>query len=577
MIRILKKFNLILSKRQKNRIGIIVVLMIIGAFLETLGVSLIIPLMTAILDKDFFQNNKYAVWACELLDIHAQNTFIIVVLMSLIGIFILKDAFLFLEYYVQVRFVCNNRLATQRELMAIYMARPYEFFLNASTGEINRVILGDVSGTFNLLTTMLGFFTELIVSGALIIAIIVIDPFMAFLTAGVLIAELLVIYKIIKPTLRKAGLEYQRMAAQANKWVLQAIGGIKELKVAGKEDYFLEQYTKYANRGVGAEKINSVLGNLPRLLIEAITIAAMLGMIIILLLMGRDVNSLMPQLGAFALAAVRLLPSTNRISAAMNAVAYNEPQLDSMVTNLSAVKDWEKKNIEEENDDILTLNHQCELHDITFTYPNAEKPVLEHANMIIPAGKSVGIVGTSGAGKTTAVDILLGLLHQQDGWVLTDGQDIHNNYRYWLSMIGYIPQMIFMLDDTIRANVAFGYDAEDIEEEQVWRAIEEAQLREFVESLPKGLDTTIGERGVRLSGGQRQRIGIARALYTNPQLLLFDEATSALDNETEAAIMESINALHGKKTMVIIAHRLTTIEGCDIVYRVEDGKITQVK
>lgn len=193
--------------------------------------------------------------------------------------------------------------------------------------------------------------------------------------------------------------------------------------------------------------------------------------------------------------------------------------------------------------------------------------------MVIPVGKSIGIVGASGSGKTTAIDILLGLLPPQAGNVLVDGVDIRKNYGCWLAHLGYILQMIFMLDDTIRANVAFGISDKEVDDAQVWKALEEAQLKEFVQSLPDGLDTTIGERGVRLSGGQRQRIGIARALYMDPDLLIFDEATSALDNETEAAIMDSINALHGRKTLVIIAHRLTTIEECDIVYRVEHGKI----
>ena len=258
----------------------------------------------------------------------------------------------------------------------------------------------------------------------------------------------------------------------------------------------------------------------------------------------------------------------------MNAVAYQEPALDKMIENLKAIDGWEN-GAGEQNHRVekLTLNNKCELRNITFAYPNAEQSVLVHADLVIPVGKSVGIVGTSGSGKTTAVDILLGLLHQQEGQVLSDGKDIRDNYEKWLSMIGYIPQMIYMLDDTIRANVAFGISRKETNDEQVWKALDEAQLKEFVQSLPDGLDTEIGERGVRLSGGQRQRIGIARALYTDPQLLIFDEATSALDNETEAAIMESINALHGKKTMVIIAHRLTTIEGCDLVYRVENEKI----
>jgi len=576
MLRILKKFGIILNQKQKIRIGIIVILMLIGAILETIGVSLILPFMNALLDDSFFQKHKYAVWLCDSLGLQSQNSFMIVILLALIVIFIIKDVFLYFEYYVQTRFICNNRLAAQRELMTAYINRSYSYYLNASSGEITRIITADVSAAFNLMSTIMSFFTEFIICAALLMAIVFIDVFMSILVAFILLAEMFVIYRFIKPTLREAGINFQKASANANKWVLQAIAGIKELKVACKEDYFLEQYTKYADKAIVSEKVNIVLGNAPRLIIEAVTVSAMIIVMILMLLAGRDISSLMPQLAAFALAAVRLLPSANRISTALNAIAYQEPMLDKMIENLRVL---ENVNVEagkmplKKAEVHLTLEKQCALKNITFTYPNSESSVLSHADMVIPVGKMVGIVGTSGAGKTTAVDILLGLLGQQEGQAVTDGQDIRFNYKQWLSMIGYIPQMIYMLDDTIRANVAFGFHKDNIDDKQVWSALEEAQLKKFVEELPQGLDTEIGERGVRLSGGQRQRIGIARALYTNPQLLIFDEATSALDNETEAAIMESINALHGKKTMIIIAHRLSTIEECDLVYRVENGKI----
>jgi ABC-type multidrug transport system fused ATPase/permease subunit len=387
------------------------------------------------------------------------------------------------------------------------------------------------------------------------------------------------ISKIVRPILKRAGLSNQRNQGQMNKWLLQSISGIKEVKVAKKEDYFLNQFSIYGKKVVESEKLNSVLGTVPKLAIEAIGVGSMLGVIALLLWSGRDVEKMLPQLTAFAMAAVRLLPSVNQISTSMNSVFYNEPALDKMIEHLSIAERWENethKSIiprEKMGEVSFTMSQKVELSNITYSYPNSPTPVLKNANMVVPIGKSIGIVGTSGAGKTTAVDILLGLLPPHEGYVMSDGRNIQDDYSGWLGHISYIPQMIFMLDDTIRANVAFGITSEDIDEEQVWRALEEAQLKEFVSSLPNKLDTKIGERGVRLSGGQRQRLGIARALYTNPELLIFDEATSALDNETEAAIMESINALHGKKTLIIIAHRLTTINECDIVYRVLDGII----
>lgn len=577
MIRIIKKFGLLLNRKQKKWIGVIVFLMLIGAILETLSVSLVVPLITALMQDDFMETNQLVALFCSLTGIDTTRQFVLVVIAALIILFISKDAFLFFEYYVQTRFICRNRMMTQKKLMEAYLKRPYEYFLNASSGEIMRVIKSDTAGTYSLLTTLMSFFTEAIVAVALVAAIIVVDLEMAVMVAVLLVFEMLLIYKGIKPVMRREGQAYQRNNAVANTWILQSIAGIKEAKVARKEDFFVRQYYTYAQKAVETEKIYSVLGNTPRLIIEAVTISGMLGYIGVMVYNGREINTLLPQLSAFAVAAVRLLPSANRMSTALNSMAYMEPQLDKTIENLRTAE-----NIEAEHEEIrkqkkkeqkITLDNECGLEDITFSYPNVEKNVLEHSEMKIPVGTSVGIVGPSGAGKTTAVDILLGLLKPQSGTVYSDGVDIEEGYAGWLEHLAYIPQMIYMLDDTIRANVAFGFTREETDDAQVWKALDDAQLGDFIRTLPKGLDTTIGERGVRLSGGQRQRIGIARALYTNPELLIFDEATSALDNETEAAIMESINSLHGKKTMIIIAHRLTTIRECDMIYRVENGGI----
>jgi ABC-type multidrug transport system fused ATPase/permease subunit len=515
------------------------------------------------------------------LGIQTAKSFILFIIAVLIFVYIFKNLYLFCEYYVQYRFIYKNQYGTQCRLMQVYLKRPYEFFLYAESGEIMRIITGDTGNAFNLLSMVLAFFTEGVVGVALIFTIIITDPLMAVLLAVILGGLLILIGKLIKPVLRKAGLSRQKNSAKMYQWLLQSISGIKEVKVAGKESYFLEQFSRYGSRFVVSEQKNSVLGTVPRLSIEAFGISSMLVVIAILMWSGREINSMLPQLTAFAMAAVRLMPSVNRMSSSLNQMSYYEPALDKLLEHLSEAGKWEMEQSKEDRtadgSRELTLEKKLEFSDITYTYPNATSPVLCHANMEIPIGASVGVIGQSGSGKTTAIDILLGLLQPQEGKVLADGVDIQKNYTGWLHHIGYIPQMIFMLDDTIRANVAFGILKEKVDEDQVWKVLEEAQLKDFIQSLPKGLDTTIGERGIRLSGGQRQRIGIARALYTDPDLLIFDEATSALDNETEAAIMESIHALHGKKTMVIIAHRLTTIEECDLVYRVENGKIRKAE
>lgn len=579
MLNIIGKFKRLLNKQQKVRLFIIAVMMVIGALLETLGVGLILPLISVITDGNFIDNNRYVRNVCDWLNIQSSKAFVLTMIIVLICIYIFKNIYLFVEYYVQWRFVCNNRFGTQQRLMQQYLSQPYEYFLDSESGEIIRVINDDVSRTFNLLSLILNFFTEVIISIALVITIIVTDPLMAILMTVVLGGVLILVNRILKPVLKKAGIRYQNSVAKSNKWMMQSISGIKEVKVSLSEQFFLKQFSVYGKRAVDSEKVNNVLNNVPRLSIEAFGISSMLAVIAIMMCMGRDINSMLPQLTAFAMAAVRLLPSVNRMSTAMNSMPYYESSLDKMLENLQDINESGNKNEhhlytnKNEKSVERKVMENIELCDIIFHYPNVEKPVLEHANMRINIGQSVGIVGASGSGKTTAIDILLGLLQPQSGCVKVDGYDIQEDYIGWLSQLSYIPQTIFMLDDTIRANVAFGIDQDDIDDIQVWKALEEAQLKEFVQSLPEGLDTSIGERGVRLSGGQRQRIGIARALYSDPQLLIFDEATSALDNETEAAIMESINALHGKKTMIIIAHRLTTIQKCDVIYRVENGKI----
>lgn len=574
MGRIIKKYRCLLNRQQRKKIFVLFFVMLFGAFLEVLGVSLMIPLLTAIMQPDIIETNKYVKLVCETLDIHSYRGFVVVCILALIIVFIVKDLYIILQYYAQYRFVYNNRFATQRRLLNAYMHRPYEYFLQAESGEILRVIQSDVLFTYTLLSNLLGMATELIVSAALLVTVFLISPWMTLMVGLVMGLVVLMIAKVLKPKLRRQGLIHQKNHAATNKWLIQAVNGMKEIKVAHKEAFFERNYDSCGTKQIRAERYNTILQSTPRLIIEMFSVCSMLGVIGVMILSGQEIEALIPALGAFAMAAVKLLPSANRIVSAMNSVSFQEPSLDKLLENLKVLDEsavYEEK--ASENDGKLTLAKEIALKDITYEYPESQAKVLENASMTIPIGKSVGIVGVSGAGKTTVVDILLGLLNPQEGQVLSDGIDVKTAYRDWLSHIGYIPQMIFMLDGSIRDNVAFGFDADEQRDEKVWRALEEAQLADFVHGLPQGLDTEIGERGVRLSGGQRQRIGIARALYANPELLVFDEATSALDNETEAAIMESINALHGRKTMIIIAHRLTTIEECDLVYRVEDGKI----
>lgn len=584
ILRITKKFSSILSGHQKLRIAELIILMIFGGLLEMCSVSLVMPFMNAVMNPEEVMGKWYVKLVCDLLDLHSPRTFLVVVAVVLAAIYIFKNIYLLFEFNIQYRFVYGNMFAMQKRLLDCYIHRPYEFFLKASSSEIIRIVNNDTPYTFNTLSTLLGMFTEIVVSGMLIITIFFITPAATVCMAVILLLLLFIINIFIKPVLAKAGVENQKSAAGMNKWLLQSIEGIKDVKITGKEEYFLDNYDFYGLTYVNALRKNGILSLTPRFFIEAISMGVMFLVVAFLIYRGNDLETIIPILTAVAMAAIRLLPSVNRISGGLASVAYYEPMLDKLIENLRDISDSDRVSLagdmihetkERKDTDIKPVRNEIRFDYITFRYPMAESEVLSGASMTIHCGESVGIVGSSGSGKTTAVDILLGLLKPQQGQVLVDGVDILKDIRGWHDQIGYIPQMIFMLDDTIKNNICFGVAKENISEEDLWKALEEASLADFVKELPNGVETEIGERGVRLSGGQRQRIGIARALYRNPSILVFDEATSALDNETEAAIMESIHGLHGKKTMIIIAHRLSTIEACDTVYRVENGKIMQ--
>ena len=583
MKKIIKKLMVLLDGRQKRIVVLVVFLMLIGAVLETLGVSLVIPVMNVVMDEHAVENNKYLQVICDILRIEYNDTrkLMIFTMLALIGVFVVKNIFLFIQQKAQLRFVYTNQFATSRRMMINFMERPYEYYLNADTSVIQRSITSDVNNMYGLILALLQLFSEAIVFVCLVLVSLATDVWMTVTVTLLLVVVLAIIKGILKPIMKKAGEENQDYYSGLYKWIDQSVMGIKEIKVANKENYFINEYAKCGAGYVSAVQRYNLYNATPRLLIETVAIAGMILYMMFQILQGTAVSEIVPQVAALAVAAMRLIPCANRINNHLTSISYFEPFFMGVSDNLQEEITDESINYDENaykqkaKVDKLEIKEKIELKDIVYKYPNTEVLIFDHTDMEIPVGKSVGIVGTSGAGKTTVVDILLGLLRLQSGEILADGVEVREHYQSWLKNIGYIPQSIFMIDSTIRKNVAFGYADEDIDDEKVWRALKEAQLDEFVRGLPEGLDTSIGERGIRISGGQRQRIGIARALFEDPEVLVLDEATSALDNETEAAIMDSINRLHGKKTLIIIAHRLQTIEKCDMVYRVENGEVAR--
>ena len=572
-MKLIKRVIAILTERQRKLLVFMLLMMLVGAGLETAGTSLLIPFITIAMEPDSVFQNEYLKYFYDLMHLTSVNGFLVMLSIVLSAVFVLKNIYLYFMYYVQYRLIYNGQFNTSRSLFKDYVRRPYEFYLDASTPVVMRHIMSDVNGSYNLLLTFLQLFTELFIFAALLVLALVYSPAMTLVMCAVLGIILLANKMILGPILRRFGHEVQTNSALTTKWIMQAVNGMKETKVLNKERYFVEQYEKSADKLNTIQKRQNSMQNIPRLMIETVCMCGILLVMAVFLSIGNNLNEMITQLGVLAVVAIKLMPSANKLSTYINNIAYYEPSLTAVedIIICSHQKDVDtdilflKKEIEP-----MDFSKEVKLENITYRYPNTEVNILENASVSIPIGKSIGFIGPSGAGKSTTVDILLGLLEPQKGKVTVDGIDIRTNLPGWYARIGYVPQMIFMLDDTIRNNVAYGVDEKDIDEEQVWYALREAQMDEFVRGLPDGLDTSIGERGVRISGGQRQRLGIARALYTEPEIMIFDEATSALDNDTESAIMEAIERLHGKKTLVIIAHRLTTIEKCDAVYRVEE-------
>lgn len=579
---LLQKINQIFDKKQKHQLVLLGIMIFIGGFLETLGVSTMIPVVTVLLTPEKVQEyiDKYDFLnrICAALHITSVNQVAVSLLLLLMAVYVIKNVYLLFLVYRQNTFITQNRNNMISRVMAEFLNRPYEQYLGADIPTVFRITDSDIPQTFSLMLALLSLASEVVVSCLIFLVLLIQNVRMTLFVMLVFGVLTLVIVKVLKPRLNRIGARNQAIQSRIAKWRIQATYGLKDVKVLNREEFFVRNYYETGKTGANVARSYAVLNNTPRLLIETIFIVSMLSYIAVYINGGGDVSEMMTTIATFGVAAIRVLPSVNRINTYITEIAYTTPSLNFVYENLQqgmktdAMLAERRANSQKEK---LKLDDKIELNHISFHYPDSDKNIFTDAHMVVPKGKSVGIMGSSGAGKSTIVDILLGLLHAQEGQITCDGVDIFKNYESWLAQIGYIPQSIYLIDESIRENIAFGIDADKIDEKRIWEVLEEAQLKEFIEELPEGLDTTIGDRGIRLSGGQRQRIGIARALYHDPEILVFDEATSALDNETEAAVMEAVNSFHGKKTMVIIAHRLNTIEKCDIIYKVENEKIVE--
>ena len=578
MFGILKKVFHILTKDQKRKIIGLCFLICIGAFLEMLGLSLIMPIVQGVMDPERLMESNYVVLLEHFVHFDSPKDCILFLIGAIIVIYFVKNGYLLMETYIQAKFVNNNQSVTISYMLEEYLNRPYEYYLNADIPTIFRVIDGDVPKVFTVILQFIMLFTELMVSLVLGLYLLISNPSMTIMLLAIMIILTVIITKVFRPILNRLGSKAQMLQSRMGKWRLQSIYGIKDVKILHKEHYFASSFGEYSDINADVLCKYMVLNNTPRLFLETFCVSGILAYIGGSIILGSDMESLIPAISAFAVAAMRLLPSVNRVNTYISNIAYYEPSVNYVYENVDFTS-YKKHGHYEAKDDVtgseITLDKEIRMEDVVYKYPASDKLILDHACMVIKKGESVGVMGPSGAGKSTAVDVLLGLLKMQEGRITCDGRDIFENYPSWLAHIGYIPQSIYLTDDSIRENIAFGVAPAEIDDDRVWEVLKEAQLDDLIREMPEQIETTIGERGVRLSGGQRQRLGIARALYHDPDILVFDEATSALDTETESAIMEAIDSFHGRKTLIIIAHRLRTIEGCDMIYKVDGGKITR--
>lgn len=578
---ILKKINYIFSKNQKIKSVFLCVGLFIGALFELVGISFITELITLITDPSKIHSTAIFRKIYDFFGMKDDREFFLWLVIGLILVYIIKNAFLLWINYVQYTFVFNNQLRLSGRLIDCYMKKPYTYHLDKNSAEMVRNVMLDTERFFQMLLSVFSMLSEALVSLLLCIYLFVVDWFITISVVAILGVFSIFYLLLFKNKAKEYGQINQIYDGKMHQSINQALGAVKDIKILHREKYFSNAFIGYGKKKMRAVRNNNVLGQAPKYLIETITIGAVLLVIVLKIYRGEDLTSMIPQLAAFAIAAFKLLPSVSKINNYLNLVIFLKPSVDLIYRDIKDTEDMQNFELTDAilPDDYFANNHpECvSVSNLYYRYPHTERDVLKNVTFDIPLGSSVGLIGPSGAGKSTLADIILGILTPTGGTVNYGSMNVHEHPLKWSKKLAYIPQSIFLSDETIRNNVAFGIEEEDIDEKKVWDALEEAQLKGFVESLPDGLNTEVGERGVRLSGGQRQRIGIARALYDNPEILVLDEATSALDSETETAVMEAIDRLAGRKTLIIIAHRLTTIRNCDLIFKVEDGQISSVE
>lgn len=561
----------LLTRSEKRSAGFLFCLMTVAMILETIGVGVVIPAMGVLMQSDLGHTYPALQPILHSLGNPSQENLIIGGMLLLVAVYFVKTLFLAVLAWRQTHFSFKIQTRLSLDLFATYLRQPYTFHLQRNSAHLIRNVTGEVTMfAGSAIQPSMILLTESMVLVGLFVLLLVIEPVGALIVMLVLGIAGAGFHFITRNRIAHWGKMRQRHDVLLHQDLQQGLGGVKDAKLLGREREFLRQYELHNGMSARMGLMQGTLQLLPRLWLELLAVSGLAILVISMLMQGRPVDIILPTLGLFAAAAFRLMPSVNRLLGAVQALRFGLPVIETLHKELNLPVCQTIA-----SDATRVFSDALELKDISFSYQDASHAAIQHMSIFVKRGESIGFIGSSGSGKSTLIDILLGLLTPDAGTVLLDGQDIEKNLRNWQNQIGYVSQSIFLTDDTLRRNVAFGLAEQEIDNAAVERAIRAAQLDEFVRELPEGVETVVGERGVRLSGGQRQRIGIARALYHDPAVLVLDEATSALDTATEIEVMQAVNALAGHKTIFIVAHRLSTVAHCDRLYRLSKGRIVE--
>ena len=575
----IKKLRGILTRREKIQVGLLLIAIIAMAFSQAIGVASVLPFISLVMDQNMVFENRWLNMAYETFNFTSVNRFIIFIGVAMFVIIFFSNAISAFATWLKLRFVWMNNHRLSRRLLEKYLAMPYAFFLNQNSADLSKNVLTEVNNLTNsFLIPLLNVITRGMVTLIMLTMLFWVDVAVTVIAilflGGAYILIILRVNRNLK-TRGKLRIEANQMRFKA---VSEAFGGIKEIKVMNREPYFLDRYSTYSYRLARLMSWNAVIGQIPRFALEAIAFGGIIVFVLALLLTRENAGQVIPLVSLFAFAGYRLMPALQDLFTSFAQMQFNRAVLDRIYTDFKRKeKDLPTGTYAKLNkDDAIYLKKEISLNGVSFNYPNTKTPVISNLNLIIPVNSAVAFVGPTGAGKTTLVDIILGLLTPGEGKLLVDGVVINkDNIIKWQKNIGYVPQHIYLSDDTVARNIAFGVADSDIDQNSLEKVARIANIHDFITNeMPEAYNTLVGERGIRLSGGQRQRIGIARALYHDPDVLVFDEATSALDGATEDAVLQAMNNAAELKTLIVIAHRLTTVKNCDKIYMLEKGRIT---